>query len=216
MFGTVLFGRMTGAAGVDRALGLFVNTLPLRLTLDGRSVELAVRETHARLAHLLRHEHASLALAQRCSAVPPPAPLFSALLNYRHTRGGAQSLGLPEVELLRVEERSNYPCTLSVDDLGDLGFDLDAQTADEIDPMLVCRFMHTALGQLVHALEQAPATAVFSLGVLSDAERRQVLHGWAPRGAASACDIAVAFRGAGRADPGRGGAGAWGHATQLP
>ena len=183
VFGTVLFGRMTGGAGADRALGLFVNTLPLRLSLDGRSVELAVRETHARLVHLLQHEHASLALARRCSAVPPLAPLFSALLNYRYTRGGAQSLvagalGLPGIELLRVEERSNYPCALSVDDRGDLGFDLDVQIADEIDPTRVCRFMHTALEQLVHALEQAPATAVRSLGVLSDAERQQVLHGW--------------------------------------
>ncbi len=74
VFGTVLFGRMTGGAGADRALGLFINTLPLRLSLKGRDVETAVRETHERLTLLLRHEHASLALAQRCSAVSSPAP----------------------------------------------------------------------------------------------------------------------------------------------
>ena len=48
-----------------------------------------MRRTHALLAELLRHEHASLALAQRCSAVPAPAPLFSALLNYRHSSGSS-------------------------------------------------------------------------------------------------------------------------------
>ncbi|EGH35833.1 amino acid adenylation, partial [Pseudomonas syringae pv. japonica str. M301072] len=38
-----------------------------------------------RLTELLGHEHASLVLAQRCSGVSAPTPLFSALLNYRHT-----------------------------------------------------------------------------------------------------------------------------------
>ncbi|EGH35703.1 amino acid adenylation, partial [Pseudomonas syringae pv. japonica str. M301072] len=38
-----------------------------------------VKQTHAHLTALLDHEHASLVLAQRCSGVPAPTPLFSAL-----------------------------------------------------------------------------------------------------------------------------------------
>ena len=45
----------------------------------------AVRRTHALLAELLRTSTPPLGLAQRCSGVPAPAPLFTALLNYRHS-----------------------------------------------------------------------------------------------------------------------------------
>src|SRR5207253_10353501 len=131
-FGTVLFGRMQGGEGADRAMGLFINTLPLRLTIGDESAETAARRAHTLLADLLRHEHASLALAQRCSGVPAPAPLFSALLNYRHSSGAAQARSAEAMKAwegirwLRSQERTNYPLTLSVDDLGE-GFMLTAQ-----------------------------------------------------------------------------------------
>ncbi|KAG0074233.1 hypothetical protein BGZ93_004558, partial [Podila epicladia] len=51
-------------------MGLFINTLPIAINTDDCSVEVSVRQTHARLAALLENEHASLALAQRCSGVP--------------------------------------------------------------------------------------------------------------------------------------------------
>src|SRR6202012_1395282 len=84
VFGTVLFGRMQGGRGADRVMGLFINTLPVRIQAAEEGVEASVRRVHSLLSNLLGHEHASLALAQRCSRVKPPAPLFSALLNYRH------------------------------------------------------------------------------------------------------------------------------------
>ncbi|WP_025167994.1 condensation domain-containing protein, partial [Pseudomonas syringae] len=78
VFGTVLLGRMRGGEGVGRALGMFINTLPLRVDVGEQDVRAGVKATHARLTALLGHEHASLALAQRCSGVSAPTPLFSA------------------------------------------------------------------------------------------------------------------------------------------
>nr|MBO1944450.1 amino acid adenylation domain-containing protein [Sinorhizobium medicae] len=179
VFGTVLFGRMHAGAGADRAMGLFVNTLPLRLDLDETGVEESVRIAHARLAELLSHEHASLALAQRCSDIAAPAPLFSALLNYRHNTPAMAGEGTSDVlsgmEWLGGEERTNYPLTLSVDDFGqELGL-----TADAVEPISadrICGYMQRALEQLVDALEQAPDRPVRELDILPAEERSYLLE----------------------------------------
>ncbi|HEX3094148.1 MAG TPA: AMP-binding protein [Candidatus Angelobacter sp.] len=184
VFGTVLFGRMQGGADAGRALGLFINTLPIRLHLGGEGVEASVQQTHRVLAELLRHEHASLMLAQSCSGVAAPTPLFSALLNYAHTTHAPQVLpekGLLELrategmEWLRSQERSNYPLTLTVDDLGER-FALSAQTVASVNPHRICKYMQTALTSLVEALEEEPARAMWRVEVLPSAEREQLLH----------------------------------------
>ncbi|WP_370527074.1 AMP-binding protein, partial [Methylobacter sp. BlB1] len=181
VFGTVLFGRMQGGEGAERGLGMFINTLPLRVQLAEGSVLEQSREMQRRLADLLRHEHVPLSLAQRCSAVPAPAPLFSALLNYRHSQADASADSSPAWQGIEVlssgEERSNYPIVLSVDDLGE-GFELTAQTLPPVAPERLCALMHTALDNLIMALETAPDTAMRQIGVLPEAERRQVLYDW--------------------------------------
>ncbi|MCS0463813.1 AMP-binding protein, partial [Rhizobium favelukesii] len=180
VFGTVLFGRMHAGAGADRAMGLFINTLPVRLDLDGTGVEESLRLTHARLAELLAHEHASLALAQRCSGVAPPAPLFSALLNYRHNTpaalaGSGAEDGLSGVEWLGSEERTNYPLALSVEDFGE-ALGLTAQVAEPISADRVCGYMQRALEQLADALEYAPNRPVRELDILPADERTYLLE----------------------------------------
>ncbi|WP_394824378.1 non-ribosomal peptide synthase/polyketide synthase [Pendulispora albinea] len=183
VFGTVLLGRMVGGAGVERAMGLFVNTLPVRIRIDATGVADSVRRVHASLADLLHHEHASLALAQRCSGVPAPAPLFSSLLNYRHDSSEANhssphhSSPQTVIETVRVDERTNYPLTVSVDDLGE-AFALTAQVQAPIDPERLCDTLLTALAGLVDALERAPETAIRTLDVLPASERHRIVHAW--------------------------------------
>ncbi|EXL31116.1 syringopeptin non-ribosomal peptide synthetase SypA [Pseudomonas fragariae (ex Marin et al. 2024)] len=176
VFGTVLLGRMQSGLGADRALGMFINTLPLRVDVGNCAVRQAVRQTHARLTALLGHEHAPLVLAQRCSAVAAASPLFSALLNYRHSPAREASGGerWADTQVLGVRERTNYPLTLSVDDQGD-GFLLSVQVAAGFDGQRICGYMQTALSHLVEALESAPDSAVRDLSVVPETERRQLL-----------------------------------------
>ncbi|KMN84141.1 condensation domain-containing protein, partial [Chromobacterium violaceum] len=176
VFGTVLFGRLQGGAGADRALGLFINTLPLKLEIGAATAREAVKQTQQALTSLLRHEHASLALAQRCSGVAAPQPLFSALLNYRHSAEENRDAPIWEgIETLAGEERTNYPLILSVDDLG-AGLALTAQTLASVGAARVCAMMETALASLAAALASDSGEAVRSLDVLPAAERRQLLE----------------------------------------
>ncbi|HKX26068.1 MAG TPA: AMP-binding protein, partial [Blastocatellia bacterium] len=182
VFGTVLFGRMQGGEGIDRTVGLFINTLPVRIRVGAQGVEQSVKQTHRMLAELMRHEHASLALAQRCSGVAAPGPLFSALFNYRHN--STEALQLPEaarawagISPLDSEERTNYPLTLSVDDFG-TDFTLTAHTVSPLDPGRICDLMRTALEKLVGALETLPETETRAIDVLPESERRQILVEW--------------------------------------
>ncbi|WP_141699581.1 non-ribosomal peptide synthetase, partial [Pseudomonas sp. BIOMIG1BDMA] len=174
VFGTVLMG---GLQGGERALGLFLNTLPLRVSVGAEGAQAGVKATHARLSTLLGHEHASLALAQRCSGVAAPAPLFSALLNYRHSAGAASSEDIAVwtgIHALGGEERSNYPLSLDVDDFGQ-AFALTVQVSPEVGAQRVCGYMHGALDSLVDALERTPDASLSSLEILPLAERQQVL-----------------------------------------
>jgi amino acid adenylation domain-containing protein/thioester reductase-like protein len=177
VFGTLLSGRLLASAGAERALGLFINTLPLRLRLQSVTTQQLVEQTQRELVELLAHEQASLAVAQRCSGVAPSQPLFTVLFNYRHStpEPDAEWSSAPGIEVLAGQERTNYPIALAVDDLRE-GFALTAQTDNRIDASRILSYLQTAVHSLVASLEQAPQTPALVLAILPEHERRAVLQ----------------------------------------
>ncbi|XP_055307554.1 uncharacterized protein LOC129571736, partial [Sitodiplosis mosellana] len=159
-------------------MGPMINTLPLRINIDETEVETAVRHTHAQLSALLTHEHAPLVLAQRCSAVPAGVPLFSVLMNYRHNQYTRQvSASIPGVRVLDVEERTNYPLTLSIEDDGyTLG--LTAQVSTPISAIRICAYMQQSLESINDAVRQTPQQPIRTLTVVPPEERTLLLHTW--------------------------------------
>ncbi|MGH6649389.1 amino acid adenylation domain-containing protein, partial [Aquabacterium sp.] len=182
VFGTLLFGRMQGGGDVARAVGMFINTLPIRIQLGSRGIAQCLKETHTALTELLQHEHASLSLAQRCSGLRSGTPLFSAILNYRYSLPNeARDDGVWEgVEVLGGEERTNYPFTLSVDDQGE-GFKLKALIDRAIGARCVCDHVQAALRWLVDALLNQSHQPVGSVQLLN-AEESFKLRSWSVNG----------------------------------
>jgi amino acid adenylation domain-containing protein len=182
VFATMMFGRISAGNGSERALGLFNNSLPIRIKVGEEGALASVLKTNEMLVQLIWHEHASLALAQRCSAVTAPAPLFTSMMNYRYSGGGDQdaqaaaefSTAWAGIKILWQQERINYPFGLAVNDQGE-GFSIDALTDESIDPLRVIGLMLTSLESLVAALEHAPQTRLRSLQVLPGSEHSSLL-----------------------------------------
>jgi amino acid adenylation domain-containing protein/non-ribosomal peptide synthase protein (TIGR01720 family) len=180
VFGTVMSGRLQGTVDAENMLGVFINTLPLRVKLDDTHVIDFVRQVQTSLMELVPYEQASLALAQNCSGISGDAPLFSAMLNYRHSVAPVDESGASapdDVQLLVSQERTNYPFNLSVDDWGD-GFSIEAQVDRSVGAERVIGYVQTALSQLVEALSSAPDNKVKSLSILPESERHQLLVEW--------------------------------------
>ncbi|KAF9083320.1 hypothetical protein BGX27_004177, partial [Mortierella sp. AM989] len=178
VFGTVLSGRMQGGSGSDQAMGMFINTLPLRIDVSGISAEEGIYKVQADLAALLEHEHASLALAQRCSSIPAGTPLFSAVLNCRnHTSRSRESLPINGIKFHDQQQRSNYPLIMSIDDFGtDLSLTLQADHS--IDVPRICEYMQQTLQSLADALNHASHMQVRDLEILPTTERKMLLEEW--------------------------------------
>lgn len=178
VYGSLLSGRLQGSTDGKHALGMFINTLPLRLRLENVTAEALVQQTHQELAELLNHEYASLAEAQRSSSMTGTTPLFSTLLNYLHATPHADAEHgelAAGVQLLTISEWTNYPIVLVVEDQG-AGFALTAQTDRRIDPYQVLAYVSTATASFIEALENAPQSRALALPVIPEHERRLLIE----------------------------------------
>lgn len=191
VFGSVLSGRQS-TPGAERMLGVFINTLPLRISLTdfppsgtstaGNSVASALKATFMQLTELLSHEMAPLALAQRCSGVASALPLFTSLLNYRHTQdeslvyeNGLPQLNWEGIKVVRDDERTHYPVTFSINDVGDR-FVLTLQTVDDVDGTLLLNCFNQTVMKLVEALIHSPDQPFEAVNCIASAETEKVLQ----------------------------------------
>ncbi|MGW3453151.1 amino acid adenylation domain-containing protein [Streptomyces albidoflavus] len=184
VFGTVLSGRLQGVPGVERMLGNFINTLPLRVRLADRSVKDLVSAVDASLKELISYEQSALTLAQRSSGLAGDATLFSSMINFRYFEPRQGDLGPATLEDLGIRwlgslDRTNYPVGVSVDDTG-TELSLNAQVDATLSPDAVLGYVEAAVSGLVDALaaDDGTSTRALDIDVLPAAERHRLLTEW--------------------------------------
>jgi amino acid adenylation domain-containing protein/non-ribosomal peptide synthase protein (TIGR01720 family) len=180
VFGTTVSGRPAGLDGVEEMVGLFINTLPVRVRVRG---EARLGEWLAGLqraqAEAREYEYAPLAAVQGWSEVPGGTPLFESLFvfeNYPAARGGDAHAAALRVADARAVEWTSYPLTLVTGPGARIQLSLAYDRARFDDGTA-----ERLLGHFERILEQAAEAGdrrVSDLSPLDEDERRHALEAW--------------------------------------
>ncbi|MEU9577549.1 non-ribosomal peptide synthetase [Streptomyces chilikensis] len=178
-FGTTVSGRPADLPGADTITGLFITTLPARVTVDGQARCVPwLRETQRARAEDRRFEHLPLTRLRALSGLPDGMPLFESLIVLENYPVGDATAGEQGVRVreLDAREATNYPLTVVVSPGEQLSVELghDPRYFEEgTARALAARLLHT-LRRLAAADED---TRLDDLDVLPPGERARLLAG---------------------------------------
>ncbi|MCM3923703.1 condensation domain-containing protein, partial [Frankia sp. AiPs1] len=158
VFGATVSGRPPEIAGVESMVGLFINTVPVRVTVDpAETVAALLGRLHRTQSETLEHHHLGLAEVQALAGL---GALFDTLVvvesypvdNAAIDRVRA-ALGV-EITAARTEDATHYPLTLVADPGAELRLEL------EHHPGLLAphraREVGELLGEVFAAMVEAP------------------------------------------------------------
>jgi amino acid adenylation domain-containing protein/non-ribosomal peptide synthase protein (TIGR01720 family) len=175
VFGTVVSGRPAAVAGIDRMVGLFINTIPVRVRIGDRcGIKGLVRDLQAQW--LTGEPHHVHPLAEILAASPLGRNTFDHLLTVENTPWDGQadaSAGL-SVGGVEFHDRTHYDFFIVAvpGDTLSLSFKYNAAVYDAGQIERLSR--HFAM--LVQAVLAAPDDPALELEMLPDEERETVLY----------------------------------------
>ncbi|MFD5697592.1 non-ribosomal peptide synthetase [Streptomyces lasiicapitis] len=183
VFGTTVSGRPGDLRGVTSTVGLFINTLPTRVRVDGQRRLLDwLGDLQAAQSESRRHDFVSLAQLQTWSDIPGGTSLFDSIVVFENYPFDADALarhGLA-IDQERDVQPTNYPLTVVISPgerlSVELGYDpryFEESTASSLANQL----LHT-----LHALADATdTTRLDAVDVLPSGERSRLLAGGTAR-----------------------------------
>nr|MDQ2971247.1 condensation domain-containing protein [Acidobacteriota bacterium] len=181
LFGATVSGRPPSLPGVESMVGLFINTLPVRVRLPAQHRVLPWLESlQAQLLELREYEHSSLLDIQGWSKVPRGVPLFQSLVIFENIAGDSRVLeGSDPLEVLRVRSvggGTNYPLTLLANPGRELSFRILADGAFFQKDALFRMLGH--LATLLGAMAVEADRTLSNLSLLTEPEHRRLVVDW--------------------------------------
>ena len=177
VFGATVSGRPPELPGVEEMIGLFINTLPVRVKLSPDETALAlVKRLHARQAEAQQYEYSRLVKVHEWSGVARGATLFKSILVFENYPLDVPALKKNlsfEIQAVRSFERTNYPLTLVVAPGAELRLEL-LYDSDRVDATGAARLLNH-LQTLVESIVAKPGQRLSELAMLSEGERQEAL-----------------------------------------
>jgi amino acid adenylation domain-containing protein len=117
VFGTTVSGRPPTLTGVESMVGLFINTLPLRVQVSPQADLLSwLKQLQTQHVEMRSYEYSPLVQVQGWSEVPRRLPLFESIVvfeNYPIDASLYKQDGSVQIRHVRGFERTNYPLTVA-------------------------------------------------------------------------------------------------------
>ncbi|MEH2051407.1 amino acid adenylation domain-containing protein [Nostoc sp.] len=187
VFGTTVSGRPAGLIGAESMVGLFINTLPVRVKIhpeDLLSSWLKMLQTQQIEAR--QHEYTPLVQIQGWSDVPRSMPLFESLVVFENYPIEASLLEWSsELEIRNVNsfEQTNYPLTVAVVPGSELLLGI-SYSDRRFDANIITRMLASfqtllqSMSDTSEAWVERSQRRVSDLLILSEAERQLLLFEW--------------------------------------
>ncbi|HEX2572146.1 MAG TPA: amino acid adenylation domain-containing protein, partial [Polyangia bacterium] len=182
VYGTTVSGRPADLPGMERMVGLFINTLPLRVRISPRArLRAWLGELQAQQAEASHYDYTPLADIQTWSGLPGGTPLFESLFAFESTPAMPESQAPGDsqaLELLdfRYVQRVNYPLTMVLypSDRLELHVLYDRRRFDtETAQRLLGHY-----GALLESMTADPERRLGDLDLLTTRERQQLVVEW--------------------------------------
>ncbi len=180
IFGAVNSGRPPELRGIEGIVGVFINTLPVRVKVGEESILLDwLRRLQAEQAEAREFEYSPLARIQEWSDIPLGTPLFETLFvleSYPMAESPLNGGASFRITDLRVSEISNYPLALVVAPGARLSLKalFDRQ---RLAPATARRLLEQFAAVLA-AFAGAPGAPLALVPAMMAAERHQVVVEW--------------------------------------
>ncbi|MFO1417388.1 MAG: amino acid adenylation domain-containing protein [Methylotetracoccus sp.] len=179
VFGVTVAGRPSELPGAEQMVGLFINTLPLRVIVrPAMPMNDWLQALQAQNIAMREYEHASLRQIAAWSAVADRRELFDTLMVYENfPLSSALEVGFDQLRVsdVVVKDQTTYPITLGV--VPSESFEITlAYESSCVSEMLASSVM-TRLVEIVRDFIAAPGQALGNVGAAPDLQECEHLPG---------------------------------------